>query len=140
MSALDPTVAAILDRPGGTIDSDDEDALIAALEEDDDPTFSALREQRLQQLHSEMSRAKQMRESGNGTYTEVKDEKAVMDITTNTKYAVVHFFKTDFGRCGVMDQHLDVYSSCLYTGIYDSGLSPFIGTRTETLRYSLPED
>ena len=117
MPALDPTVAAILDRPGASVDSDDEDALIAALEEDDDPTFSALRERRLQQLHSEISRAKQMRESGNGTYTEVKDEKGVMDITTNTKYAVVHFFKSDFGRCGIMDQHLDVNPSCLCIGV-----------------------
>jgi hypothetical protein len=109
MSAIDPTVAAVLDRPGaGRDESDDEDALIAALEEDEDQGLSSFREQRLQQLHAEVARAKQMRDGGNGTYTEVKDEKAVMDITTSAKYAVVHFFKSDFGRCGVMDRHLDV--------------------------------
>lgn len=108
MSRIDAKVANILDRPNNAIDSDDEDALIASLEEDDDHAFSALREQRIQQLHSEFSRAKQMKESGSGTFTEIKDEKALMDITTSTKYAVVHFFKTDFGRCGIMDRHLDV--------------------------------
>lgn len=108
MSRIDAKVAAILDRPNNSIDSDDEDALIASLEDDDDHAFSALREQRIQQLHSEFSRAKQMKESGSGTFSEVKDEKALMDITTSTKYAVVHFFKTDFGRCGIMDRHLDV--------------------------------
>jgi hypothetical protein len=108
MASIDRTVAAILDRPGTAPDSDDEDALIAALEEDDDHALSGFREQRLQQLHSEISRAKQMREAGTGVYTEVKEEKALMDITTSTKLVLVHFFKTDFGRCGVMDQHLEV--------------------------------
>lgn len=108
MSRIDAKVAAILDRPNPTIDSDDEDALIASLEEDDDHAFSALREQRIQQLHSEFSRAKQMKESGGGTFTEVKEEKGLMDVVTGTKYAVVHFFKMDFGRCGIMDRHLDV--------------------------------
>jgi hypothetical protein len=115
MSSIDPTVAAILDRSNNTVDSDDEDALIASLEDDDDHALTALREQRLQQLHAEVQRAKQMRESGTGQYTELKDEKSVMDITTATKLVVVHFFKTDFGRCGVMDGHLEV---CVRTPSY----------------------
>jgi len=109
MSNIDRAVATILDRPGAAVDSDDEDALIASLEDDDDHALSAFREQRLQQLHSELARAKQMREEGTGMYTEVKDEKGVMDITTTTKLVVLHFFKTDFGRCGVMDRHLEVH-------------------------------
>ena len=108
MASVDPGVAAILDQSPRVDGSDDEDALIAALEEDDDHTLTVLREQRLQQLHSEISRAKQMRDAGTGAYTEVKNEKEVMDITTGTKLAVVHFFKSDFGRCGVVDRHLEV--------------------------------
>jgi hypothetical protein len=108
MESIDSTVAAVLDRPPKVDSSDDEDALIAALEDDDDHALTVLREQRLQQLHSEISRAKQMRDAGTGAYTEIKDEKEVMDITTSTKLAVVHFFKSDFGRCGVMDRHLEV--------------------------------
>jgi hypothetical protein len=111
MASTDPRVAALVDNRGG--DSDDEDALFASLEEDDDHAISAFREQRLQQLHDEVMRSKRMKESGTGSYVEVKDEKAVMDITTGTKYAVVHFFKPDFGRCGVMDSHLEVYSNLL---------------------------
>jgi hypothetical protein len=104
---VDPAVAAVIDNH--TQDSsDDEDALIAALEEDDGSSLTALREQRLAQLHSEFTRAKLMRESGNGTYSEIKDEKDLMDITTTTKLVVVHFFKNDFGRCQVMDRHLEV--------------------------------
>jgi hypothetical protein len=106
--SIDPHVAKLLDqsRP----DSDDEDALIAELENDDDHTLSALREQRVAQLHAEFSRAQRMKSEGAGTYREVKDEKMLMDETTSTKLAIVHFFKSDFGRCQVMDRHLEVRS------------------------------
>ena len=105
MAELDPKVAALLDRATKDDDSD-EDALIAALEED--PELDAFREQRLQQLHAEYDRARQLRAHNHGTYTEIKEEKALMDITTSTKQCVVHFFKPDFNRCRIMDQHLDV--------------------------------
>ena len=101
---LDAKVAAIVDRQRA--DSDDEDALIAELEDDD--SLDAFREQRLQQLHAEYSRAKQMRNSEHGTYSEIHDEKALMDVTTSTKLVVVHFFKPDFNRCRIMDTHLEV--------------------------------
>lgn len=105
MATIDSKVADVLDKQPTSTDSDDEDALIAALEDDDD--LSGLREQRLQQLHQEMTRAKTMKEAGTGHYTEIKDEKSIMDITTSTKLVVVHFAKSDFGRCGVMDGHLE---------------------------------
>lgn len=102
MSHVDAKVAAIVDK---THDSDDEDALIAELEADD--SLDGLREQRMQQLHAELARAKQMRNSEHGTYQEIKDEKALMDITTATKLCVVHFFHADFNRCRIMDNHLE---------------------------------
>lgn len=106
MSALDPTVARVLDeRP--VQDEDDEDALIAELEEDDG-AFAALRERRLEQLHAELSRAKVMKETSHGTYMEIKDEKAVLGMTTSTKLCVVHFMKPDFNRCRIMDDKLAV--------------------------------
>jgi hypothetical protein len=109
MSSIDPSVAAILDRRAPAIDSDDEDALFTSLEDDEENgALSSLREQRLQQLHAEFQRAKQMREQGSGLYSEIKDEKQVMDITTSTKLCVLHFYKNDFGRCGVIDRHLEV--------------------------------
>jgi hypothetical protein len=102
MANLDAHVASVLDASH----SDDEDALIAALE--DSPALDAFREQRIQQLHSEFTRAKAQKNEGFGNYAEIKEEKALMDLTTSVKYAVVHFAKDDFARCGVMDGHLEV--------------------------------
>jgi hypothetical protein len=102
MSNLDAHVASVLDASN----SDDEDALIASLE--DSPALDAFREQRIQQLHSEFTRAKSQKNEGFGNYAEIKEEKALMDLTTEVKYAVVHFAKDDFARCGVMDGHLEV--------------------------------
>ena len=110
MPNLDYHVASILDANN----SDDEDALIASLE--DSPALDAFREQRLQQLHSEFTRAKAQKNQGFGIYTEVKDEKALMDLTTEVKYAVMHFAKDDFARCRTMDVHLEVGLSPGYHG------------------------
>jgi thiol-disulfide isomerase/thioredoxin len=108
MASIDPTVARVLDRQRAS-DSDDEDALIAELEaEDDNSAFSALREKRLEQLHAEMNRAKTLKQGQHGTYLEIKDEKELMDITTSTKLSVVHFMKPDFNRCRIMDERLGV--------------------------------
>ena len=118
MSNIDSRVAAVLDRTNQHEDSDDEDALIAELEEDEG-TLAAFREQRLQQLHGELARAKAQRNSDYGTYTEIKEEKQLMDITTSAKLCVVHFMKPDFNRCRIMDQKLAVRLCCssllLYT-------------------------
>jgi hypothetical protein len=105
MAGLDPKVASVIDRATRDDDSD-EDALIASLE--DDSELDAFREQRLQQLHAEFDRARRLKANEHGTYTEIKDEKALMDITTSTKLCVVHFFKPDFNRCRIMDTHLEV--------------------------------
>ncbi|KAM3071903.1 hypothetical protein ACMFMG_008370 [Clarireedia jacksonii] len=99
-NTLDPHVASVLDQAG----SDDEDALIASLE--DSPAIDAFREQRIQQLHAEFTRAKAQKTQGFGNYTEIKEEKALMDLTTEVKCALVHFSKDDFNRCGIMDTHL----------------------------------
>lgn len=116
MSTVDPRVAAVLDHTKQHEDSDDEDALIAELEEDEG-SLAAFREQRLQQLHGELARAKAQRNSDYGTYTEIKEEKQLMDITTSAKLCVVHFMKPDFNRCRIMDQKLAVRSllSCPLT-------------------------
>lgn len=108
MPPLDATVAHVLDnrsRPTDP-DSDDEDALIAALEDDSSADFSSLREKRIEQLHAEMTRAKAMRSTSHGIYTEIKDEKELMDIVKDEALCVVHFLKSDFGRCRYMEEKL----------------------------------
>lgn len=107
---LDRHVAAILDAAPPDASLDDEDDLIAQLEDDEAAALDAFREQRIQQLHAELTRAQAQRTDGFGHYDEIKDEKALMDLTTasSCRYAVVHFAKDDFARCGVMDGHLRV--------------------------------
>lgn len=105
MSQLDSKVASVIDRAAKN-DESDEDDLIAQLE--DDSELDAFRAQRIQQLHDEFDRARRLKASEHGTYSEIKDEKALMDITTSTKNCVVHFFKPDFNRCRIMDTHLEV--------------------------------
>lgn len=105
MANVDQSVAAVLDRTANEPDVD-EDQLIDELENDNE--LDGFRERRLQQLHEEVARQKLMRQSEHGTYQEIKDEKALMDITTSTKLCVVHFFKPDFNRCRIMDKHLEV--------------------------------
>jgi len=102
---VDARVAALVDNAADLSDQD-EDALIDALEQDEG--LDGLRERRLQQLHTEYLLAKEMRDSGHGTYEEIKDEKALMDITTSTRLCVVHFFSPDFNRCRIMDSRLEV--------------------------------
>lgn len=116
MPPLDAAVAHVLDHHNPTTansDSDDEDALIALLEDDSSSSsshaVSAFREQRLEQLHAELSRAKHLRTTHNhGTYAELTDEKHLMSLTTSTKLCVVHFKKPDFPRCRIMDSKLRV--------------------------------
>ena len=106
-SSLNNEVAGIIDRANASGDPYDqnEDALLDALE--NDPELDALREQRLEMLQTESKKQKEFRGGGHGSYTEIKDEKQLMDITTSTKLCVVHFWKPDFNRCRIMDSHLE---------------------------------
>lgn len=87
----------------------DDDALLESLERETetDPSLAYLREARIQQLSSEISRARALRNEGCGVYTEIKDEKQMLDITTSHPKCIVHFFKSDFNRCRIMDGHLN---------------------------------
>lgn len=107
-----------------TPSSASESAILDALDSDSDPALAPYRAQRIQQLHSEFAREKQLRaesqesESVHGRYSEILDEKALMEIVTGTKCCVVHFFKTGFKRCGVMDGHLEVWLSSFPLSFY----------------------
>lgn len=106
MPALDPRLAASLDRVQQVASDHDEDDLLDSL--DDDASLGAYREQRLQQMHAELSRVKQLRDSGNGSYQEIKEEGVLLTTTTANKLCIVHFYKPDFNRCRIMDDHLEV--------------------------------
>ena len=112
--SIDPTVAKVLDHHQQQEDDEDDD-LIAQLEaEEDNAAFSTLREKRIEQLYQELNRAKLLKESQHGTYTEIKDEKQLLEITTSTKFSIVHFMKPDFNRCRIMDGKLDILADKHY--------------------------
>ncbi|KAI4126089.1 MAG: hypothetical protein LQ338_003925 [Usnochroma carphineum] len=105
MASIDPVVASVLDTYP-TKDDLDEDDLLDSLE--NDPTLHSMREQRMQQLHEEFTRAKHLRNQDYGQYTEIKDEKTLMDmVNTGAELCATHFFKSDFHRCAIMDGHLE---------------------------------
>lgn len=109
--------------PPSSPESTSLDAL-EALEDsiDNDPSLGAYRAQRLQELHADFARAQARNKaraqaqgqagqgSGSGAYIEIRDEKGLMDIVTERKRCVVHFFQEGFRRCGIMNGHLEVCS------------------------------
>lgn len=93
-------------------DSADEDELFSSLE-DDPATLAHLRESRLQALHTEFTRAKLATDHNFGSVTTSTTDQAILDITTSSTYprTVLHFFKPDFHRCGIMDRHLEALAA-----------------------------
>ncbi|KAI9227895.1 MAG: thioredoxin-like protein [Piptocephalis tieghemiana] len=75
---------------------------------DNDPELTGYREQRLKELKEEADRAKILRDSDRGRYTELQSEKEVLKVTTSEKRCIVHFFHQEFRRCKIMDKHLDI--------------------------------
>ncbi|KAI7864816.1 thioredoxin-like protein [Spinellus fusiger] len=88
-------------------DYEDEDALFAELERDDDNDLAMMRERRMREIQEEITRRQEMGENKHGVCTEITSEKEFMNITTSEKYVVGHFFHKDFRRCKIMDTHLE---------------------------------
>ncbi|KAM0755595.1 thioredoxin-like protein [Meredithblackwellia eburnea MCA 4105] len=87
----------------------DEDDLLEELERDLDDQFDlgGFRERRMEEMRAQMEKAKAMKVSNYGKYTEMKIEKDVIESTARAKRSVLHFFHRDFRRCKIMDQHLE---------------------------------
>ncbi|KAK9456323.1 thioredoxin-like protein [Dipodascopsis uninucleata] len=88
----------------------DDDEFLDLLESDQD-ALDAFREKRMQELHAQMKSIKRQNESGFGRITELKDEKDLLEITTSTKFSVVHFFHPDFKRCQIMNDRLSAITA-----------------------------
>ena len=94
---------------------DDDEALFAALENEDDASYRA---NRIEQLNAEFASAKNgpARSSNannagptlvnNDAYPTLDSDQAVLEFTTNTHRCVVHFAHPDFARCAVMDEQI----------------------------------
>ncbi|KAK2746186.1 hypothetical protein FQN57_003308 [Myotisia sp. PD_48] len=97
-------------------DDDDNDALLAALDaEEDDAQYRA---NRIKQLQSELRDQAPTATTSNGTdgvvttllnhssYPTLPTDQSLLDFTTQITRCVIHFFHPDFARCDIMDKHL----------------------------------
>lgn len=137
-------------HPTGNADPDDldDEALFAALENEDD---SAYRANRIEQLNAEFASARNgpardpssftSGDAGSGSgggaptiitdtpYPTLTSDQSVLDFTTNTHRCVVHFAHPDFARCGVMDEHIRTLATRHYEVKFarvDVRYTPFI--------------
>lgn len=79
------------------------DAIFADLEKEDDSAFRAVR---AQQLSEELKKYTATRSMERQTVETLSSDDEVLRFTTENPRAVLHFFHPDFGRCGIMDKHL----------------------------------
>ena len=87
-------------------EEEDADAILASLEEEEDPSY---RSQRMQELKSAttttpFNTVKQ-------TYITLKGDDDALSFTTEHERAVVHFFHPDFSRCSTMDNHCELIAN-----------------------------
>ncbi|KAJ5081379.1 hypothetical protein NUU61_009643 [Penicillium alfredii] len=102
------------DHLRGTHGDSDDDAVFAALENEDDTSY---RDQRIQQLNAEFASNKTNRDAASRaagatidhqkTYPTLDSDQAVLDFTTETTRCIVHFAHPDFARCAVMDARME---------------------------------
>ncbi|SCU96816.1 LAFA_0G08262g1_1 [Lachancea sp. 'fantastica'] len=96
--------------------SDSDASLDEILEEldynEDNEFLQQYREQRLQQIATDMRKIKGNVESENyGQLTTVENENEIMRLTTNTDQVVIHFGLESFRKCRVMDSKLSQLAS-----------------------------
>ncbi|KAL6235448.1 hypothetical protein BDW75DRAFT_209498 [Aspergillus navahoensis] len=89
-------------------DLSDDDALLKALEEEDDTGYRA---HRLEQLSAEFATAQKSNSQRttlveDSLYPTLKSDQALLDYTTQTQRCVIHFAHPDFARCATMDDHI----------------------------------
>lgn len=94
-------------------DHSDDEALFAALENEDDDSY---RTQRIQQLNAELAAQKNNRSANpsdtatlvarDSIYPTLTNDQGVLNFTTETTRCIVHFAHDDFARCAMMDSQL----------------------------------
>lgn len=96
---------------------DDEEALFRSLEDEDDEFNSQFREKRAHQLSDALGKIKEMREFKFGLLTE-ESEKEVIAQSARFKHCVVHFYRPEFRRCGIMNAHLQTLAQKYFSTIF----------------------
>ena len=83
----------------------EEEKLMDELENEDEPAY--IREKRLEALKHHLQSMQEMSDNSHGVFVEIDKEKDFLKITTTTQSVICHFFHKDFGRCKIMDRHLN---------------------------------
>ncbi|KAL4967787.1 thioredoxin domain-containing protein [Aspergillus stella-maris] len=94
--------------------SDDDDALLRELEEEDDTAYRAHRTEQLKaEFATSQTPGSQQRTTlvQDSLYPTLKSDQALLDTTTQTQRCVVHFAHPDFARCATMDGHIRALAS-----------------------------
>jgi thioredoxin-like negative regulator of GroEL len=55
-----------------------------------------------------------MKTNGHGDYLEITSGKQFLEITTQSKRVICHFYKTEFKRCMIVDRHMKLLSSIYF--------------------------
>ncbi|XP_022083593.1 thioredoxin domain-containing protein plp1-like [Acanthaster planci] len=83
-----------------------EEKLFEELENEEVPAH--IREARMLELKDQLQQLNDHKLKGYGTYSEITKEKDLLDLTVREKNVIVHFFKSDFKLCTLVDSHLEV--------------------------------
>ncbi|CEH12137.1 ATP binding protein [Ceraceosorus bombacis] len=88
---------------------EDDDAIFEQLEQEADSLSGEWKEKRLRQMREEAAEKALFAQStdAHGKFTEPSSEKDLMRQLAENDGVVVHFYKADFKRCGIVDRHLD---------------------------------
>ncbi|XP_033115608.1 phosducin-like protein 3 [Anneissia japonica] len=85
-----------------------EEKLLEDLEREELP--SHIREARLSELKDQMQQFQNLKEKDYGKYSEILKEKDILEVTTNERHVILHFYHQDFRRCAIVDKHLQSLS------------------------------
>jgi hypothetical protein len=106
-SPIDPKVEALVAQhiKDSAANDEDEDALFASLEAEDDSAFRAAR---AQQLSEELAKHRPTTTHipSVNLYRTLHSDDEVLRFTTETEKVVLHFSHGEFNRCATMDRHL----------------------------------
>ncbi|XP_071955297.1 phosducin-like protein 3 [Antedon mediterranea] len=85
-----------------------EEKLLDELENEELPSY--IREARLSELKEQVQQFQNLKEKDYGKYSEIVKEKDILEVTTNERHVVIHFYHEDFRRCAIFDKHLKTLS------------------------------
>ncbi|EIM88308.1 thioredoxin-like protein [Stereum hirsutum FP-91666 SS1] len=98
--------AASTSEPRSDPDALGEEDIFAELEAEIENDDAWVREQGIKELRREVEYMKEMKANQHGKYSEITDEKEVIQLSAREERCVIHFYHSNFQRCQIMDKHL----------------------------------